>query len=246
MTALVPLPTDTDLELAADPGQFVVLACERAKSWLAQALEHGEIDQIVELKSQAEAIRVYTTQKQLGKDAELSAAEIVRRAERGLGIAIKRGQHEGTVRRKGEGGGPSSPSRDTTKTSPTPAFAHPEERRDSYALADADDNTFEEAIEEAKAEGNVSRANVVRKVKGDREPITNPYQRKYKRAHGDELVERAITSLSGIASALKDVNPGELSDGCVGKFAQELGRVLRELRTFHKGLVELNEEGNSR
>jgi hypothetical protein len=66
------------IEQAADPASYVVLACERAKTWLTQALEHGDIEQIVELKSQAEAIRVYTAQKQIGKDAELAAAEIVR------------------------------------------------------------------------------------------------------------------------------------------------------------------------
>ena len=38
---------------------------------------------------------MYTAQKQLGKDAQLAAAEIVRRAERGIGVAIRRGQQNG-------------------------------------------------------------------------------------------------------------------------------------------------------
>jgi hypothetical protein len=77
------LATDPQIvERCADPAGFVMQACERAKAWLIEALEHGEIEQIAEIKSQAEAIRVYTTQKQLGKDAQLAAAEIVRRAER--------------------------------------------------------------------------------------------------------------------------------------------------------------------
>jgi hypothetical protein len=54
-----------------------------------------QIEQIVELKSQAEAIRVYTVQKQLGHDAELAAAEVVHRAERCIGLAIRKGQAEG-------------------------------------------------------------------------------------------------------------------------------------------------------
>jgi hypothetical protein len=69
-----------DLVLAADPGvvgqaldpeTFVVAACERAKAWLREVLEHGEIEQIAEITSQAEAVRVYTAQKRLGKDAQL-------------------------------------------------------------------------------------------------------------------------------------------------------------------------------
>ncbi len=67
------------------------------QTWLAMAQDHGEIEQIVEIKSQAEAMRIYTMQKQLGKDAQLSAAEIVRRAERGIGVAIRRGQEAGKI-----------------------------------------------------------------------------------------------------------------------------------------------------
>ena len=89
------------MERSADPAGFVVQACERAKAWLEEALEHGEIEQIAEIKSQAEAVRVYTAQKQLGKDAQLAAAEIVRRAERGIGLAIRRGQQQRPDRQAG-------------------------------------------------------------------------------------------------------------------------------------------------
>ena len=76
----------SEIDKAADPGAFVVLCLERSKTWLTEALDQGDIASIVEMKSQAEAIRVYTMQKQLGKDAELAATEIVRRAERGIGL----------------------------------------------------------------------------------------------------------------------------------------------------------------
>lgn len=166
MSELAILAADTAvLDQAGDPATFVVLACERAKDWLTQAVEHGDIDQIVELKSQAEAIRIYTTQKQLGKDAELAAAEIVRRAERGIGVAIRRGQEEGTIR-----------GRHLTATAdvalaniPGPAevagYTHRADLAPIYDLTDdVTDEQFEEALEEAKEERNLSRANVVRKV----------------------------------------------------------------------------------
>lgn len=152
------------LERSADPGEFIIQACERAKTWLREALENGEIDQIVEVKSQAEAVRVYTMQKQLGKDAQLSAAEIVRRAERGIGLAIRRGQEKGTIRRRGQGHG-------YTQQLPGPAdFASHDELMGNqagiYDLTDGVTNEdFEVAVTEARAEENLSRANVVRKVK---------------------------------------------------------------------------------
>jgi hypothetical protein len=157
---------------AADPGEFVIQACERAKAWLREALDRGDIDQIVECKSQAEAIRVYTMSRQLGKDAQLSATEIVRRAERGIGVAIRRGQEAGTVRRQGQGRG-------YTQQLPKPTdFAGHEELMGNqagiYDMTDGvTDDEFEDAVAEAKAEGNLSRANVVRKTR-QRRPRPEP------------------------------------------------------------------------
>src|SRR5262249_33685580 len=110
MAAELALAADPDvIERSADPAGFVVQACERAKAWLQEALDHGGIEQIAEIKSQAEAVRVYTAQRQLGKDAQLAAAEIVRRAERGIGLAIRRGQQNGEIARRGDCGSRGAP-----------------------------------------------------------------------------------------------------------------------------------------
>jgi hypothetical protein len=154
------------VEAAADPAQYVALACERAKAWLADALEHGGIEEIVELKSQAEAIRIYTQQKQLGKDAELSAAEIVRRAERCIGLAIRRGQEAGEIRTLGQHG----KALLDEKRSPAEFFSGGGETSDVYAMTDGvTDQQFDEAVAEGKADGNLSRANVVRRVRAKRD-----------------------------------------------------------------------------
>jgi hypothetical protein len=163
------------MERSADPAAFVVQACERAKAWLTEALEHGEIEQIAEIKSQAEAVRVYTAQKQLGKDAQLAAAEIVRRAERGIAVAIRRGQEDGQIAKRGDRGSCGAPGvhggnpggrRGDHLGSPASFFRHGDERADAYAMTDGvSDTEFEDALGGAKAEGNLSRANVVRKVR---------------------------------------------------------------------------------
>jgi hypothetical protein len=176
MAADLALATDPEIvERSADPAVFVVQACERAKVWLQEALEHGEIEQIAEIKSQAEAVRVYTAQKQLGKDAQLAAAEIVRRAERGIGLAIRCGQQNGQIAKRGERGSRGAPGvhggnpgdrRGDHLGSPAPFFRHGDERADAYAMADGVSETdFEDALGEAKTEGNLSRANVVRKIR---------------------------------------------------------------------------------
>jgi hypothetical protein len=187
---LVPIPVDaTDIEGAADPAQYVIQGCERAKVWLAHVLEHGDIEQIVELKSQAEAIRVYTMSKQLGRDAELSAAEIVRRAERGIGLAIRKGQASGQIR-SGQDTRFVGPGRhgdfDRSPISPKTYLPGTTEAVATYAMTDnVSDEQFETALGKAKADGNLSRANVVRTVQAvttgnhttrPRRPITDAFR----------------------------------------------------------------------
>lgn len=164
MTAevLPALPADAAvLDAMSDPGQMVVAMLDRAKSWLAQA-QTTDLPEVVDAKAKAEAIRVYTVQKELGHDAELSAAEIVRRAERRIGELIREGQAEGTVLRRGE-----KADLRNSKISPTKVFGgNGSDAFNTYAVTDGvSSEEFEEGLAEAKAEGNLSRANVVRKVK---------------------------------------------------------------------------------
>lgn len=245
---LVPFPADpSELDAYADPGEFVVLACERAKSWLAQALECGDIEAIVETKSQAEAIRVYTAQKQMGHDAELSAAEVVRRAEHCISLAIRRGQESGEIRRRGQ-------SRVPNLKSPTDFASHGELNGDGdrnpgiYALVDGvTEEQFDAAIEEAKAEGNLSRANVVRKVKGEepRSPRDNELLRNTRRVDPNRVVEGVVSSVVVPASTFdmldgrwKELDPDRLR-GWIGSLTVERSRLTRLINC----LREVSESG---
>lgn len=170
LTRALSLPATSDLDALTDPAQRIVLSCERAKVWLQEALAGDQMEQIIEIKSQAEAIRVYTVQKQLGRDAELAAAEIVRRAERCIGLAIERGRDAGTILRRGQ-----------TKAKMSKSTTPPASARDligsgelygsgehpgiHHLAVNVTDAAFDAAITEAKAEKNLSRANVARKVK---------------------------------------------------------------------------------
>ncbi|MGI9079734.1 MAG: hypothetical protein ACR2GF_02750 [Acidimicrobiales bacterium] len=59
----------TALELADDPAVRMMVACERAKGWLAQIVGTNDLEQIAEFKAQADALRSYAVNQQLGKDA---------------------------------------------------------------------------------------------------------------------------------------------------------------------------------
>lgn len=227
------------IDQAADPAHYVQLACERAKAWLTDALDHGDIDQIVEIKSQAEAIRIYTTQKKLGKDAELAAAEVVRRAERGIGLAIRRGQEAGTINALGaaqvrpsygEDHGPDGPM-----ISPMSYLGTAKERTGAYAMTDGvPDEQFEEAIAEAKEEGNLSRANVVRKVKGTPPPARERSEWHYKARHIDHyrVLNETISALEGLMGGIRLLDLDAIPQEERGEWGEQLRDALRPLNKF--------------
>ncbi len=168
------------IERSADPGEFLVAACERAKVWLREALDHGDIDRIAEMRAQAEAIRVYTMSKELGRDAELAATEIVRRAERGLGLCVRRAQAEGWMAASGQSAGnqyqQDQLGADNDDTSSKLILASPGDyvgdggtRSDIYAMPDGlSDAEFDQAVAEARADGNLTRAGLLRKTRKTR------------------------------------------------------------------------------
>jgi hypothetical protein len=213
------------IDRAADPAAFIVAACERAKTLLRQALEDGQIEQIAEVKSQAEAVRVYIQQKQLGQEAQLAAAEVVRRAERGIGVAIRRGQERGEIRRRGQGGGQPPrairPRDDKTMSSPAEFASNSELRGNGagiYHLTDGVSGAdFEAALAVARAEEDLSRSNVVRKLRQRRSLSPEPGE--------------------------PGVGPGELVPEpdaqrlCPGKAAPVLGGASPAARAARPGLI---------
>jgi hypothetical protein len=226
---------------ALDPETFVVAACERAKAWLREALEHGEIEQIAEIKSQAEAVRVYTAQKQLGKDAQLAAAEIVRRAERGIGLAIRHGQQNRQIRGRGDRAGRADGNGDDntifpSKTGPAD-YASPGELRGNgagiYHLTDGvSEHDFEAALATAKTEGDLSRANVVRKIRQRRSNL--PAECRQVPDPGDRSPEAAARrreligefAISGMSSQQISKRLG-IGDQRVRQLAREHGIDIR-------------------
>jgi hypothetical protein len=169
------MTTTSDLALAADagflechaaPGAFIAETCREACSLLREALEGGDIDRIAAIRLQAEAVRAYSAQnRQLPEGALLAATELARRAERCLGVAIRRGQEAGAIRGRHQGRvagiGLPSPTDFARLTELSPGGGQP----GIYALTDGiTDEAFEAAIKEAQAEGNLSRASVARKA----------------------------------------------------------------------------------
>ena len=155
---------------------------QTATGMLRDAVKAGEPAEVMAgYKDQAAAIADLTKRIDVSKDAVLDAQVLQRRAERGLGLAIRAGQASGAIRGAGGSGSnqhgginrePRNSSGPVEAISPLSLATNAELSGDRggdgiYAMADngtLDD--FNEALSAARAERNVSRANVVRKLKG--------------------------------------------------------------------------------
>lgn len=161
-----------------DPTSSVAVTSylEQAKNWLATAVENTGPEQIAKARAEIATVAEATKQLHLSKDIQLDAQEMVRRAEYAINRSIRVGQengsimtgteakvHAGKVRQHGVG------YADLTSVKPRPMdFVERHEWNNTQGgISDLDiePEQFEEVLAEAKAEGNLSRANVVRKVK---------------------------------------------------------------------------------
>jgi hypothetical protein len=140
----------------------------KARDWLATAVENTGPEQIAAAKAEIATASEATKQLGLSKEIQHDAAEMVRRAEWTLRKATKKAQESGAVRSR-ETNLQHNPRSVGTSTSPLPSprdfFATEVEYRDSLAMGELEAAEFEEVLAEAKAEGNLSRANVAAKAR---------------------------------------------------------------------------------
>jgi hypothetical protein len=177
-------PAQIDSLPVEERGIVITQALEESKSWLAVATTATDPTPITEFRAWAATVAEMTKQKRLAQEIQFDALEMVRRAERGIGVAVRNGQEAGTIRGRGESGGP---KRDYVqvrngkevqhkvhaaklipdgRVSPTKFFDGGQTITDIYTMADSvTDEQFDAALSAAREEKNLSRNNVVRKVR---------------------------------------------------------------------------------
>lgn len=224
---------DTSSEVA------VTSYLEQARDWLSRAVDETGPEQIAAAKAEIATAAEATKQLGLSKEIQLDAQEMVRRAEYALGKAIRKGQAEGRV--GGDHGGDRRSSAARELDRPTDYAT----RRELYgsdaarpgiltltdsaaSLSDGvSDKTFDRAIEEAKAEGNLSRANVARKIIGKSAPAPAPAG-STERAHQEAELINAFGSI--VRRSLTPANVATLSPRARKRLISILNDALTTLQ----------------
>lgn len=185
---------------------------DQARTWLAHAVESSAPAQdIADFKAfvatAADAARRLKVSKEIQVDAEV----MVRRTEHALVTAIRDGQVAGEIETQSEAR--ARAGRNQTADSglipkPRPTDFEPNLYSNGSQLLQMADGVshedFETALTEAKSEGNVSRANVVRKVREAAEPTYRDQQD----AKWDRVAEMAERGHSS-AQIARELGVGE-------------------------------------
>lgn len=178
------VPVDPKSELAVSD------YLDKARTWLATAVEMTGPAEIAAARAQIATAAEAARQLNLSKGIRDDATEMVRRAEYAVSRAIQKGQDEGTVRVRGQRSGTrgsytrtrfgAEESVQADRANSANNLPGPQDIAPDYSsnggrirqLAQADPDEFETALTEAKAEGNMSLANVARKVRKQPGPNT--------------------------------------------------------------------------
>jgi hypothetical protein len=258
--------TSTDLVLAGTPdemgeleplamAEMVTHALIESKSWLAVATRNTDPTPIAEFKAWAACVAEMTKQKGLASEIQADAVEMLRRAERGIGVAIRNGQAAGEIRSAADTHrvGVNNRDRDVSDTSvPSPsAFAPRHELANThggiYDMTDGvTDTDFDEALAGARAEGNLSRANVVRKLKD--EPTKSNSQRHEllrgtHRPNSRRIVEATVQAVALPSSTLELVDFAALPREDLPTWISSLSESISTLSALRKRLrTELEKE----
>ena len=278
------LPPSKDEKLAALARMTPEQQVETVTGMLVQsnvgllvAIAAQDLPGIAEAKQKAATIQEITKQLRMGKEMALHAAEFVRRAERGLGVAIREGQARGVIATPDEvasaagkvaRGSFSSRQNALGKPADTDFAERSELSGNStkgqfgiYGMTDGvSDAQFEESIAEAKADGNLSRANVARKCKAKvqgtavaaaqpeaptpaamparnkPEPVAEQPKKRLTKHDSTEMLANINGMLNGIVQSIPFIDPADIDAAENKHVIENIKHSMAQVRRLLKGI----------
>lgn len=148
----------------ADPGAVIAKVCEDTAWWLDALVQTHDVAGIARVRRQIVALERAVLLARLDRDIQLDVAELARRGERAIGLAIRHGQAHGTIRAQGQKPG------DSALPSPREFATAEVLSRGAYAFADVPHEVFEAALTVSRVARDLGRADMVRRVTGKSVP----------------------------------------------------------------------------
>lgn len=265
--ALQILPPPVDVKAAAlEPLSYghqmahVTHLIQDSRAGLQAAAVANDLSGIVEWKAKGAAIEALAKRLQLGKNMQLDATEFVRRAERSLGVALRAAQARGEISTKSSAARNRRARERGDITSVLPGirdiardfFDNSHRGSSISAVTDGiSDSQFEQALIAARAEGNLSRANVARKARAlvlgtddhtdDRsEAATGTGSKKRLTKHDStEILTNISGMLTGVVESLPFIDPNDVDAESnhlvINSIRQSIGKIRSLLKEITNG-----------
>jgi len=236
-----------------------------SRSGLLAAIEAQSIPGIVEHKAKSLAIQMISKQLKLSRAVQDDAVVLVRMSERAIAVAIRYGQSIGTVETKSDALARGAQAREikagrrsfspgekdrkiavATLLTPTEQSGGKSREFSVFNLSDGvTDEQFEEALAQARGEGNLSRANVARKASalaigtGDvvPEPKSEPAPKPRLTKHDStEMLANINGMLNGIVESLPFIDPADIDAAANKAVISNIHHSMGHIRTLLKGI----------
>jgi hypothetical protein len=225
-----------------DKAREIVTVLHEARDWLVKQDDLGEV---IDFLARGRAIEVYVAQKEMGHDMELAAKEIVRRAERRIAHLIDLGQRDGTIALSTKTTG-NIRHRDGMPSAKEATGLPWTTVHDIRQVGSVTDEEFENVIAEGRAEGNLSRSSVIRRLGGKPNGVRKKYRTAedwhYRRKHlpdsatvMERQIEQVVAACESLSLSYVDV--AELSHEDIERWAAVLAEAGRQLNRFRKEMM---------
>jgi hypothetical protein len=188
---------------------------------LRARLAQASIDDLRAVHALHLEIQKFATEAGITSPDYSDRLELFRRAERKLGQAIRASQARGEIRSAGQ----SRINADSSRN-----YLHQAISVYAYAFAEADDETFEQALKAAREAGVPGRKTVLEQLRPP--PSTQPPT-----PRGRRTLEHMVVAINAIALGVADVDPGEVPPDLMESVEQtltDIGTVRNWLKKVKK------------
>lgn len=215
---------------------------DRVRAYLAQA---EDVEDVALIRDKGEAMAYWARERDMGHETEMIGQEIARRAERKLGELYAELREAGKVRKAGRPRKSVTTETDngesvTTETglSAMTIFDSTKERAAANAFASIDEDTFAEAMAEARKRGDVSRNGVVRVLReqgvissgaGSNDEFTDP-------SPIGRIMPKLLRVVTGAADQLSEIDASSIEHEDRKEWKATLREQVQRLDAWQKAI----------
>lgn len=201
------------------------------------------VEEVTALRDQAEMVAVWVRRRNENQEIELRTQTLIRNAERKLAELMEELKAAGKVRGAGRPRKPVAEQQDSEEipvveqqVSARDVFGDSTTQRDALLFASVNDDEWEEALADARKNGDMSRRALARALRPGGSGIRARSTERSDIPTVSRVVPQAIRALSGVLDALHGFDPAQVDVPERGEWAKTILTHTKALDEWRKAL----------